>query len=85
MLSTVGSSVLLGGLSTLFGTLPLAFTSSEVFYTVFVGFVAICVLGLSHGIILLPVLLSLVGPTEVVILLATKTSSSSEHDQGSDS
>jgi uncharacterized membrane protein YdfJ with MMPL/SSD domain len=66
MLSTVGVSVFLGGLSTLFGTLPLAFTSSEVFYTVFIAFMAIVVLGLGHGLILLPVLLSLVGPTEVV-------------------
>jgi len=65
MLSTVGAPVLLGGLSTLFGTLPLAFTSSDVFYTVFIAFVAIVVLGLGHGLILLPILLSLVGPTNV--------------------
>lgn len=61
MLSTVGVSVLLGGLSTLSGTLPLAFTSSEVFYTVFIALLAIVALGLSHGLILL----SLVGPLEV--------------------
>jgi len=62
VLRSMGTSILLGGLSTFIGTLPLAFTSSTVFYTVFVAFIAIVTLGLGHGLILLPVVLSMVGP-----------------------
>lgn len=70
-LSTVGSSVFLGGFSTLCGVIPLAFTSSQIFFTVFVAFLSVVLLGLGHGLILLPVLLSLVGPTENVKEAAT--------------
>ena len=62
MISTVGTSILLGGLSSFAGALLLAFTSSNIFYSVFVAFVSIVGLGLGHGLILLPILLSLVGP-----------------------
>jgi hypothetical protein len=62
MLRTIGSPVLIGGLSTFLGVFPLAFSSSAVMRTVFVSFISMVVLGLSHGLILLPVVLSIVGP-----------------------
>ena len=62
----MGSSVVLGGLSTFLGVLPLVFSSSEIMTTVFYGFVSMVLLGCSHGLILLPVLLSLFGPLETV-------------------
>ena len=61
-LRTIGASVVLGGLSTLLGVVPLGFSTSEIIRTVFVIFIALVALGLSHGLILLPVVLSLVGP-----------------------
>jgi Patched family len=61
-LRTMGGSILLGGLSTILGVLPLAFATSQIIGTVFVMFVALVMLGVTHGLILLPVLLSYVGP-----------------------
>lgn len=61
-LETMGASILLGGLSTLLGILPLAFSTSAVMRTIFTGLCAMLVLAISHGLILLPVLLSMVGP-----------------------
>jgi patched domain-containing protein len=58
----MGSSILLGGLSTFLGVLPLAFSTSTVMHTVFTCLFAMVVLGLAHGLIVLPVLLSFVGP-----------------------
>jgi Patched family len=68
MLSTMGTSILLGGLSTLLGTVPLIFSSSGIFYTVFVTAMGIVFLGLGHGLILLPVLLSIFGTEDQVII-----------------
>ena len=62
ILLTMGSSVLLGGMSTLLGTMSLAFTSTTIFYTIFVSFCGIVTIGISHGLVLFPVILSLVGP-----------------------
>jgi Niemann-Pick C1 protein len=91
-LKTIGASVMLGGLSTFLGVVPLGFASSQIIRTVFVIFIALVALGLSkflvvclsagsdymksntnnrvchspsctgHGLILLPVVLSLIGP-----------------------
>lgn len=61
-LSTMGASILLGGLSTFLGALPLVFCTSAVLRTVFTCFFSMVVLGVSHGLVFLPVLLSLVGP-----------------------
>jgi Patched family len=58
----MGSSILLGGLSTFLGVLPLAFGTSTVMQTVFKCLCSMVVLGLTHGLIVLPVLLSFVGP-----------------------
>jgi Niemann-Pick C1 protein len=62
MLRTMGVSILLGGTTTWLGTVPLMFSSSDVFETVYVTFLGIVLLGMGHGLILLPVLLSLFGP-----------------------
>ena len=62
-LKSMGASVLVGGLSTLLGVLPLAFSTSELMRTVFVAFAGMVVLGVSHGLVVLPVILSIVGPT----------------------
>jgi len=62
MLRTMGSSVFVGGISTFLGVLPLAFSTSSTFSTIFVAFMALVVLGIAHGLILLPVLLSMFGP-----------------------
>ncbi|CAB9504683.1 Pick C1 protein [Seminavis robusta] len=64
-LQTMGSSILLGGLTTFIGVIPLAFSSTTVFMVVFKSFLAMVCLGCGVGLILLPVLLSLVGPEGV--------------------
>jgi predicted RND superfamily exporter protein len=66
MLKTMGASILIGGISTFLGTLPLAFSSSEIFSTIFITFVGLVVLGCAHGLILLPVILSTIGPEDQV-------------------
>lgn len=62
-LSTMGSSVVLGGFSTILGTIPLAFSSSEIFHAVLVIFLSFVILSLAHGLLFLPVLLLVIGPT----------------------
>lgn len=64
-LQTMGASILLGGTSTLLGVLPLSFSTSEAFHTIFVIFIGLVTLGVGHGLILLPVVLSLIGPLPV--------------------
>jgi len=65
---TMGSSILIGAVTTLLGTVPLAFSTSDIFHTVFIAFLGLVVLGGTHGLILLPVILSIVGPEEQVVL-----------------
>lgn len=62
-LETMGSSIMLGGLTTFLGVVPLCFSTTKIFMIVFKSFFAMVVLGLAHGLILLPVVLSLIGPT----------------------
>lgn len=64
VLTTMGTSILLGGFTTLLGVLPLSFTGSEAFRTFFFTFLGISGLSSLHGIIFVPVVLSLVGPHE---------------------
>jgi predicted RND superfamily exporter protein len=65
-LETIGASVFIGGLSTLIGVLPLAMSSSEIFFTTFIVFFGLVLMGLLHGLVLLPVLLSMFGPLESI-------------------
>lgn len=65
-LQTMGISIMVGGLTTLVGVLPLVFSSVNIFLTVFYAFFAMITLGVSHGLILMPVILSYVGPTMCV-------------------
>ena len=65
-LETIGASVMVGGVSTLLGVLPLGFASSEIFFTVFIVFFGLVLLGLLHGLVLLPVLLSIGGPLVIL-------------------
>jgi len=61
-LGDVGSAVLNGGISTFLATLVLAFSKSYVFRVLFQTFFLTVILGLAHGMILLPILLSFIGP-----------------------
>lgn len=61
-LETMGASIMLGGLTSFIGVIPLAFSTSEIMSTVFTAFLAMVILGVTHGIIFLPVLLSIFGP-----------------------
>merc|ERR1711933_27295 len=62
VLQSIGSSILLGGFSTFLGTIPLAFSTTEVFKSCCYCFVVMVVLGIIHGLVLLPVVLSYWGP-----------------------
>jgi len=66
MLQSMGSSVFVGGLSTFLGVLPLAFSTSEIMRNVFLAFVVMVLVGLGHGLVLLPALLSVFGPINVM-------------------
>lgn len=65
-LECMGPSILMGGLSTFLGVLPLAFSTNEVTRVVFHSFFAMVILGIGHGLVFLPVVLSLVGPTDTL-------------------
>lgn len=62
-LKTMGVSIMVGGFTTFLGVLPLVLSKLQIFLTVFYAFFAMVSLGVSHGLILLPVVLSYVGPT----------------------
>jgi len=70
---TMGSSILIGAFTTLLGTVPLAFSTSDVFSAVFVAFFGLVVLGVSHGLILLPILLSVFGPRDQLVFTSAST------------
>lgn len=63
-LQTIGPPVLLAGISTILGTLPLLLTSSTVFRTICFNILFLATLGVGHGLILLPVVLATIGPQQ---------------------
>jgi hypothetical protein len=58
----MGPAVLNGGLSTILAFILLSTSDTYIFLSFFKIFFLICVFGLYHGLIVLPVVLSLVGP-----------------------
>ena len=79
-LTSMGSSILLGGFSTFLGVVVLAFSVSFSFQIVFRAFVGMVVLGCSYGLILVPVVLSLVGPEDLVEEKPPETTSFDSND-----
>jgi len=65
-LETMGVSILVGGLSTFLGVIPLAWSTSKIIGTVFTCFFVMVTLGVLHGLVFLPVVLSLIGPSVMV-------------------
>jgi Niemann-Pick C1 protein len=66
MLTTMGASAFIDGIFTFLGILPLAFSSSNIFTTIFVIFLGLVTLGCAHDLILLPVILSTIGPEDEI-------------------
>merc|ERR1711968_332201 len=58
----MGTSVLHGGISTFVAVVVLATSKSYIFVVFFQMFFGICVFGLAHGMIFLPVVLAIVNP-----------------------
>ena len=61
-LANIGPAVLNGGLTTFFAFILLANSESHVFITFFKVFFLVVSFGLYHGLVVLPVFLSLFGP-----------------------
>ena len=69
----IGPAVFNGGFSTFLAFILLAGSRSHVFSSFFKVFFLVVTFGLFHGLIFLPVILSLVGPSSVVAKLPVKT------------
>jgi len=63
-LETIGPAVFNGGFTTFLALVLLGFSQSQIFITFFKVFVLTVGFGLFHGLILLPVLLSILGPVD---------------------
>lgn len=62
-ISTMGSGVLIAGCTTVLSTLPLCFSKSSVILSIFIIFFSFVLISLIHALVLVPVLLSLFGPS----------------------
>ncbi|KAL7549228.1 hypothetical protein ACHAWF_012501 [Thalassiosira exigua] len=65
-LETIGASLLLGGASTFIGILPVSFSTSETFMTVFIIFCGLILLGVLHGLMFIPCVLSIIGTRDSI-------------------
>ncbi|OHT05813.1 hypothetical protein TRFO_26315 [Tritrichomonas foetus] len=61
-IAEVGLAVLLGGISTFLAVFPLAFCESNIFVIFFKTFFGTIIAGLLYSLVLLPILLSFIGP-----------------------
>jgi hypothetical protein len=77
-LQTMGSSVVTGGLSTFLGVVPLMLASSSLMTTLFYGFWGMVIIGCAHGVVLLPVVLSYVGPVKTTPVTITTSQASTQ-------
>lgn len=64
-IGSMGSAVFHGAMSTFAAVVVLGGSTSYIYRVFFVQFFGICVFGMAHGLIFLPVLLSLVGPPAI--------------------
>jgi len=64
-LETIGPAVFNGGFTTLLAVIVMAFSKSSVFLTFFKVFFLTVTFGLFHGLIFLPVILSIFGPFDI--------------------
>ena len=74
-LSNIGPAVLNGGISTFLAFILLAGSKSHVFLSFFKIFFLVVTFGLFHGLVVLPVILSLIGPSSHFLDSATPTES----------
>ncbi|KAK9892442.1 hypothetical protein WA026_019895 [Henosepilachna vigintioctopunctata] len=65
-ITSIGSAVLYGGLSTLIGVLMLSFSEAYTFQAFFKIFFLVISFGLYHGVIVMPVILSMIGPNPYI-------------------
>jgi len=64
-IGNMGSAVFHGAMSTFAAVVILSASTSYIYRVFFVQFFGICMFGMLHGLVFLPVLLSLVGPPEI--------------------
>ncbi|CAB9518965.1 Pick C1-like protein 1 [Seminavis robusta] len=79
-LETMGASMLMGGFTTWLGVIPLSLSSTKIFYTIFVAFMAMVTWGLLISLVLMPVILSMCGP--IVCTIAPREPRSPKLDAG---
>mmetsp|Transcript_5879 Transcript_5879/g.6764 ORF Transcript_5879/g.6764 Transcript_5879/m.6764 type:complete len:153 (-) Transcript_5879:11-469(-) len=65
-LEKMGPPVLMGAFTTFVGVIPLSFAGNLIFRTFFMQFSTIVLVGSFHGLVVLPVLLSLIGSKEQI-------------------
>lgn len=61
-LGALGPPVFYAGFSTFLAIIMLAFATSYIFNVIFLGFLALIIVGLLHGLVFAPILLSIMGP-----------------------
>ena len=82
-MSNIGPAVLNGGITTTLAFILLAGSRSHVFSSFFKIFFLVVTFGLFHGLIVLPVLLSFMGPKSTV-LMASSDDSANPNSENND-